>query len=69
MEIEIAFEMLNTSEGVGGPSIDSHYKKLSAEIDVLEAHSEEFKVIKKYLDNTHAPTHSNYALEIDQVYI
>lgn len=68
MEIELAYELLSKGDEGGASSIDSHYKTLNADVDILEAHSEEYKIIDKYLQNTHAPTHTNYALRIDQVF-
>lgn len=68
MEIELAYELLSKGDEGGVSSIDSHYKTLNADVDILEAHSEEYKIIEKYLQNTHAPTHTNYALKIDQVF-
>ncbi|ODN00092.1 Poly [ADP-ribose] polymerase 1 [Orchesella cincta] len=53
MEIEIAYELLAQGDKGESGSIDSYYNTLNAEIDILEAHSEEFKIIKKYLMNTH----------------
>lgn len=67
MEIELAYELLAKGDENGGSSIDSHYKSLNTDIDIVESQSEEFKVLAKYLANTHAPTHTNYSLKIEQV--
>ena len=48
--------------------IDAHYKKLKTEIEVLEQSTEEFKVIEEYVRNTHASTHTQYSLEIEEVF-
>ena len=48
--------------------IDSHYKKLKTEIEVLEKSTEEFKVSEEYVKNTHASTHTQYSLEIAKVF-
>ena len=48
--------------------IDAHYKKLKTEIEVLEQTTEEFKVIEEYVKNTHASTHTQYSLEIEEVF-
>ena len=48
--------------------IDAHYKKLKTEIEVLEQTTEEFKVIEEYVKNTHASTHTQYSLEIQEVF-
>lgn len=68
MEMEIAYELLSRDKDKDDSPIDAHYKALKTELEVLERNSEEFQVIEKYLSNTHAPTHSNYALKIDQAF-
>ncbi|KAJ3339858.1 Poly [ADP-ribose] polymerase 1 [Gonapodya sp. JEL0774] len=48
--------------------VDQHYKKLKCSIEVVDNDSVEFSRIKKQLDSTHAPTHSQYSLEIEHVF-
>jgi hypothetical protein len=48
--------------------IDSNYLKLKACITPVQRDSHEFKVIEKYLKNTHAVTHSAYKLELIEVF-
>lgn len=70
LEIEIATKMLK--EGAEGGSanaaaaaqslsmdpIDVHYRQLKTDMKVLEHSSGEFSLIKTYITNTHAPTHT-----------
>ncbi|XP_063237914.1 poly [ADP-ribose] polymerase [Bacillus rossius redtenbacheri] len=70
MEIEIAYSMIGSAD-THDPDVnvvDAHYKKLNTDISILERDSEEFSVIEKYLQNTHAETHSQYSLEIVDVF-
>lgn len=48
--------------------IDSNYEKLQTNITYLEPTSEKAKLIKEYIKNTHAATHSNYSLDVFDVY-
>lgn len=48
--------------------IDSNYLKLNTEIKPLSRDSNEFKVIEKYVINTHATTHTAYKLQIEEVF-
>ena len=66
MEIEIAYSMLKVkSEGDEEiHPIDVHYKKLKTDIEELDKGTEEFKLLQKYVKNTHASTHQSYELEI-----
>ena len=71
LEIEIAYSMLKVkSEGDEELNpIDVHYKKLNTDIEEVDKASEEFKILQKYVKNTHASTHQSYGLEIVQVSI
>lgn len=69
LEIEIAFNMLQDagdSESTKDP-IDTHFEKLKTEMTVLDRKSDEFKILEKYVKNTHASTHTMYSLQIEQV--
>lgn len=44
-----------------------HYEKLKCEMDVVDEGSVEYQHIQSYLENTHAATHSNYKLDLQQV--
>merc|ERR1711994_776904 len=69
LEIEVAYSLLSGGEKEKDVDpIDSHYKKLKTEIEVLEKSTEEFKVIEEYVKNTHASTHTQYSLEIAEVF-
>lgn len=70
LEIEVATKMLKEG-GEGGAAsaaaasqalsmdpIDVHYRQLKTDMKVLEHDSGEFSLIKTYITNTHAPTHT-----------
>ena len=69
LEIEIAFNLLqNKDEDKGKDPIDAHYEKLQTHMDVLDRSSDEFKILEKYVKNTHASTHTMYSLEIEEIF-
>lgn len=68
LEIEIAYSMLKDDSKENVNPVDSHYEKLKTEIQPLDKKSQEFQIIQKYLETTHAPTHDQYRLEIDEVF-
>ena len=74
LEIEVAYSLLKSGGGDdadGGDAkdpIDAHYDKLKTDIAVLDKASEEFKVLEKYVANTHASTHTMYKLEIESIF-
>lgn len=68
MEMEIAYSMLHADTDKTKNPLDAHYKQLKTEIDVLDRKSQEFKMIEAYVKNTHADTHRQYELIIEDVY-
>lgn len=70
LEIEIAYNLLKGEENNNGVHpIDAQYEKLKADIEVIDEKSEEYKLLEKYVKNTHAATHNQYSLDIDKVII
>lgn len=69
LDIEIAYNILKTDGENSNEEdpIDTHYKKLNCEMSTLEHDSDEFKLIVKYVNNTHAATHSYYKLVVEDV--
>ncbi|KYQ94403.1 poly(ADP-ribosyl)transferase [Tieghemostelium lacteum] len=55
-DIEIATTLIKESEQDESNILDAYYKKLKAHIDPLDTSSEEFKLIEKYIKNTHQGT-------------
>lgn len=71
MEMEVAYSLLKTTkeeDSSGIHPVDLHYNKLNAEIEVLDRTSKEFELLQIYVKNTHAATHSQYELEILDVF-
>lgn len=69
LEIEIAYNLLESGSGDDSVHpIDSQYQKLKADIEVLSKESDEFALLQKYVKNTHGATHTNFSLDIDEVF-
>ncbi|XP_047097726.1 LOW QUALITY PROTEIN: poly [ADP-ribose] polymerase [Schistocerca piceifrons] len=71
MEIEIAYSMLSNANKTAEENVhpvDNYYKQLHADIEVLDKSCEEFCLLQKYVENTHAETHRQYELEILEVF-
>ncbi|XVF32425.1 hypothetical protein REPUB_Repub17cG0081600 [Reevesia pubescens] len=49
-------------------SLDEKYKKVNCDITPLPHDSEDFRLIEKYLLATHAPTHTEWTLELEEVF-
>ena len=65
---QIAYSLLSGEKEKDVDPIDAHYKKLKTEVEVLERDTEEWRVIEEYVKNTHASTHTQYTLEIQEVF-
>ncbi|XP_021805101.1 poly [ADP-ribose] polymerase 2 [Prunus avium] len=67
-EIVVATKLLKDNTGMQEDPLYSSYQCLRCELTPLGADSDEFNMIVKYLHNTHAKTHSNYAVDIIQIF-
>ena len=69
LEIEIAYSIIKTDDSSNEDPIDQHYKRLKCEMELLEKETEEYKRLLTYVANTHAATHSSYALNVKEIYL
>ncbi len=68
-EIQIAAKVLKDSEGIHDVNpIDVQYDSLKCNIQHMDPSDEMYSLISEYLKTTHAPTHSGYKLNIQEVY-
>ncbi|XP_023744602.1 poly [ADP-ribose] polymerase 2 [Lactuca sativa] len=69
-EIEVATKLLEDNAGMEEQEdpILSRYQRLGCELTPVEVDSKEFHMITKYMKNTHAKTHSDYSVEIVQIF-
>lgn len=67
-EIEVATKLLEDHTGIEDDPLYSHYKRLHCELTPLGVDSKEFSMVAKYMQNTHAKTHSDYTVDIVQIF-
>lgn len=67
-DIEIASKMIGEVEREEDP-VDSHYRQLSCHLEPLDHSSEDFALLKEYLTKTHAPTHTEWGLELEDAFM
>ncbi|XP_071721412.1 poly [ADP-ribose] polymerase 2 [Rutidosis leptorrhynchoides] len=67
-EIEVATKLLDDNAGMQEDPLLARYESLRCELTLVEANSKEFHMISKYMRNTHAKTHSDYTVEIVQIF-
>jgi hypothetical protein len=66
-DIEIASKLVGFDSD-NDESLDDKYKKLRCAITPLPHDCEDYKLVEKYLLNTHAPTHKEWSLELEEVF-
>uniref|UniRef100_UPI001CB8F76B poly [ADP-ribose] polymerase 1 n=1 Tax=Erigeron canadensis TaxID=72917 RepID=UPI001CB8F76B len=66
-DIEIASKIVGFDVD-NGDSLDDKYRKLQCEMVPLSHDSEDYRLVEKYLQTTHAPTHTDWALELEEVF-
>ncbi|CAF1916114.1 unnamed protein product [Brassica napus] len=67
-EIEFATKLLSIDHGLKDDPLYYHYQQLNCELTPVGADSEEFSMVAKYMENTHAKADSGYTVEIIQLF-
>uniref|UniRef100_G1KFB0 Poly [ADP-ribose] polymerase n=1 Tax=Anolis carolinensis TaxID=28377 RepID=G1KFB0_ANOCA len=69
LDIEVAYSLLRSGAQDGDKDpIDVNYEKLKTDIKVVDKDTDEAKIIKQYVKNTHASTHNAYDLEVVEIF-
>ncbi|XP_060128952.1 poly [ADP-ribose] polymerase 1 [Zootoca vivipara] len=69
LDIEVAYSLLRSGGQDGDKDpIDVNYEKLKTDIKVVDKDSEEAKILKQYVKNTHASTHNAYDLKVMEIF-
>ncbi|XP_077528678.1 poly-(ADP-ribose) polymerase [Haemaphysalis longicornis] len=71
LEIEVAVNLLKVegeTEADKQHPLDFHYTQLRADIQVLDRSHDDFALLSKYVETTHAETHRSYKLEILELF-
>uniref|UniRef100_A0A671RND0 Poly [ADP-ribose] polymerase n=1 Tax=Sinocyclocheilus anshuiensis TaxID=1608454 RepID=A0A671RND0_9TELE len=66
-DIQIAVKMVQSSVQNDENPLDRQYRSLQCRLQPLDSNSHEYKVIEKYLQSTHAPTH-DYTMTILDIF-
>ncbi|KAJ4910229.1 Poly [ADP-ribose] polymerase 2 [Raphanus sativus] len=67
-EIEWATKLLSIDQGLQDDPLYYQYQQLNCGLTPVGADSEEFSMVAKYMENTHAKAHSGYTVEIAQLF-
>ncbi|KAJ3678554.1 hypothetical protein LUZ60_002357 [Juncus effusus] len=66
-DIEIASRLVGF-DGDNDETLDEKYMKLKCHICPLSHDSDDYKLVENFLLNTHAPTHKEWSLELEEVF-
>lgn len=67
LEIEVAYSLLRGGDE-GDDPIDSHYKKLKCKLEPMDKSADMYKRLVDYVHNTHAETHTQYSLDVLDIF-
>lgn len=67
-DIRIVVKMVQSGEDSDEHPLDRQYHSLQCKLQPLDPSSNEFKVIEKYLQSTHAPTHRDYTMTVLEIF-
>ncbi|UJR31675.1 hypothetical protein I4U23_019156 [Adineta vaga] len=67
-DIEIAFTTLNTDTNTRLNPIDQHYEQLKCKLQPIDKTTNIYQLIDKYLQSTHASTHQQYKMQIEDIF-
>lgn len=69
LDIEVAYSLLRGGvEDNKKDPIDINYEKLKTKIEVVDKSTHEAEIILQYVKNTHAATHNNYTIDVDEIF-
>lgn len=68
MELEVAYSFLQSETDDNKSPLDGHYKQLNTDLKPIAKDTEEFALLEKYVRNTHAGTHNDFELEIEDIF-
>uniref|UniRef100_A0A5S6QUU3 Poly [ADP-ribose] polymerase n=1 Tax=Trichuris muris TaxID=70415 RepID=A0A5S6QUU3_TRIMR len=66
-EIDFVFHLLSSNLHDQDP-LEVYYERLNADIKPMDTTNSDFEMIRRYVANTHAPSHAKYKLTVEQVF-
>jgi len=68
LELELANQILSSTDTNVEDPLDSYYRQLKTNIEPLDKNGSEWAMIGKYVKNTHARTHRHYNLDVIDIF-
>ncbi|TNN27673.1 Poly [ADP-ribose] polymerase 2 [Liparis tanakae] len=67
-DIQIAVKMVQSSKNGDEHPLDRQYSSLHCQMQALDSSSNEYTVVEKYLQSTHANTHHDYTMTVLDIF-
>ena len=67
-EIEVVFTALSVDSNTRVNPLDQQYERLKCHLSPLNKEDKMYIIINKYLQSTHASTHQQYKMRIEQIF-
>ncbi|KAG7220863.1 hypothetical protein INR49_031315 [Caranx melampygus] len=67
-DIQIAVKMVQSSQDSDEHPLDRQYHSLHCKLQPLDSSANEYQVIEKYLQSTHASTHNDYTMTVLDIF-
>jgi poly [ADP-ribose] polymerase len=67
-DIEVAFSTLNTDTNNRLNPVDQQYQNLKCQLRPMDKNTDTYKLIEQYLQSTHATTHQQYKMQIEEIF-
>ncbi|KAK5919912.1 hypothetical protein CgunFtcFv8_023770 [Champsocephalus gunnari] len=67
-DIQIAVKMVQSSGDSDEHPVDRQYSSLQCQLQPLDSGTNEFQVVEKYLQSTHATTHNDYTMTVLDIF-
>lgn len=68
IQMELAYELMQEGNKENVNPIDQRYSQLKNNIRPMDKSDPMYQVLEKYLKNTHAHTHQNFSLDIEDIF-
>ncbi|KAJ6648922.1 Poly [ADP-ribose] polymerase, partial [Pseudolycoriella hygida] len=68
IQMELAYELMRDGDEESINPIDKRYGQLKNNISPMDKADPMYAILENYLNNTHARTHQNYTLEIEDIF-
>lgn len=68
LQMEVAYELLNVGDEENVNPVDKRYSQLKNNITSMDKADPMYKILEVYLKNTHAHTHQDYRLDIEEIF-